>query len=247
MRARGGIPVVLGLMVLFAAAFIPACGDDGGSNPADDAGAETDVVEDIAADADADGAADAEPDAAADADTDAEPDVPDAADADADADAEADDSMTTCAGGYFDPVTSLCWQDPPEDMRRMWDDAVTYCNGLSLAGYGPGSWHLPTISELRSLIRGCPVTETGGACRVTDECLLFSCWDSIYSCSSLGGPGTGGAYWPVELSGAVSAYWSSSSVADSTSNAWGVNFYNGFVLDYVKALGDLVRCVRLGP
>jgi len=46
MRARVGIPVVSALVVLAVAAFVPACGDDGG--------VDNDTGEDVAVDADAD-------------------------------------------------------------------------------------------------------------------------------------------------------------------------------------------------
>ena len=39
-------------------------------------------------------------------------------------------------------------------------------------------------------------------------------------------------------------YWSSTTYAGKTSNAWGVDFYNGGVDDYGKANNYYVRCVR---
>jgi hypothetical protein len=149
-------------------------------------------------------------------------------DADADADGDAD-GPATCSGGFLDPATSLCWEEPPDDFQRNWDAAMAYCSGLSLGGYGPGSWHLPTISELRSLIRGCPSAVSGGP-----------------PCDYLGGPGAGGAYWPSGLSGWALWYWSSST--SSVANfAFGVYFCYGSVVDSTKSLPGYVRCVRPGP
>lgn len=173
--------------------------------------------------------------------------------ADADADADADGSTTACEGGWLDPVTSLCWQDPSSSSTTTWNGAVGYCANLSLAGHGPGSWHLPTISELRSLIRGCPGTVTGGSCGVTDACLgSETCWDaSCNACLESAGPGAGGVYWPVVLAdppGAYQDYWSSSPDTDVAGLWWYVNFRTGTVngwdmsMDYYYA-----RCVRPGP
>ena len=155
----------------------------------------------------------------------------------------------TCAGGLLDPTTRLCWQNPPPDREYNWREAVAYCRTLSRGGHGPGSWHLPTISELRSLIRGCPATETGGACGVTDACRGSGCWSlGCDGCSSRSGPGTGGAYWPAGFSGPVDCFWSSSSsYPGGLSLAWGVYFDDGDVNFVDQSVSPSVRCVRGGP
>ena len=181
--------------------------------------------------------------------------VRDAADADGDADADAydagdaDGDVTACDGAWLDPTTGYLWENPPSDTMRNWDDAMSYCNGLSLCGYPAGSWHLPTISELRSFIRGCPGTVTGGACGVTDSCLDSSCWSSAACnrCSWLGGPDSDGCYWDSTVGGDCYWYWSSSSYAESTFLAWVVNFTGGSVNGLGKTVPLDVRCVRREP
>jgi hypothetical protein len=157
-----------------------------------------------------------------------------------------------CAGGWLDTVASLCWQDPADSTARNWDEAVAYCTGLSLAGHGPGSWHLPTISELRSLIRGCPETATGGACGVTDGCLnSTSCWSAAtcgpLSCPNLSGPGAGGSYLPPGLSAIGWTWWSSSPWDGGATYAWAVWFSQGGLNGTAKWGTRSVRCVRPGP
>jgi hypothetical protein len=162
-----------------------------------------------------------------------------------------DAGLPTCSGGRYDPSSDLCWQDPPDEVWRNWDGAVAYCNGLSLGGHGPGSWHLLKIDELRSLVRGCPDIETGGACRVTEACPTDACWDSGVcnppECDDFGGPGADGRYWPEGLAGAGSGYWSSSSRVGRASYAWVVNFYHGYAGYYSKTNADYLRRVRRGP
>jgi len=105
----------------------------------------------------------------------------------------------------------------------VWEEAIEYCENLSLAG---GGWHLPTISELRSLIRGCDATETGGSCGVTDSCLDYDCRDdSCLSCDDGDGPNNG-CYGPSDLSLGCDSYWSSSPAGDDGS-AWNVSFAGG--------------------
>ncbi|MCP4198373.1 MAG: DUF1566 domain-containing protein, partial [Proteobacteria bacterium] len=158
--------------------------------------------------------------------------------------------------GIYDPNTGLCWQDPPPTGTMNWDSAITYCSSLQVG------WRLPTISELRSLVRGCTLIEwdmewttvPSGYCGVWDNCLSLSlsCWErsECYpsACGTLGGPGTGGCYWDGALSDTCGYYWSASERADGTDLAWGVGFDFGFVSDYSKDNPyTVVRCVRSGP
>ena len=135
------------------------------------------------------------------------------------------------------------WQVQAPDSNFIWQDAKDYCDKLVLAGHD--DWRLPTISELRSLIRGCPDTETGGACGVTDDCLELKCRnDSCMGCDDGKGPANG-YYWPDNMQGPCSVYWSASSVAGNSYYAWSVYFNLGNV--YIKDLYSCARCVRLGP
>jgi hypothetical protein len=203
---------------------------------------------DVVPTADADGGA--EDHADVDVAAEAEAEVDTGADAD-DGDAVADEGDTdagTCVDGWYDPTSGLCWEDPPGGTTRSWDDAVTYCDGLSLGSYGPGSWHLPTISESRSLIRGCPDVMTGGRCALTDSCLDMACrLPGCDSCASLAGPGAGGCYWDPALSGACDRYYWTSSCLPGEIRAWGVRFEYATLSHINPARGYYVRCVRPGP
>ncbi|MBQ3369297.1 DUF1566 domain-containing protein [bacterium] len=117
-----------------------------------------------------------------------------------------------------------------------WEAAKTYCSELTECGYS--DWHLPTISELRTLIQNCSATQTGGKCKVTDSCLSSSCReqeacrgcsDSTGECSKLG-EGAG--------------LWSSSALSDNANSAWMVLFIWGMVADSDKSENYNVRCVR---
>ena len=106
----------------------------------------------------------------------------------------------TCTEATEYCVSGQCvvleWQNPPADGTMTWQEANDYCASLSLDGQG--DWHLPTISELRALIRGCTATETGGICGVTDDCLSYEdCGDSTCNgCEPYQGPAAG-CYWPA--------------------------------------------------
>jgi hypothetical protein len=125
---------------------------------------------------------------------------------------------------------------------------VEYCDTLDLAGHGPGSWRLPTISELRTLITGCPATGSGGPCGVTDTCMDADCSnDSCDGCMGRFGEGDSGSFWPAELHGATEWIWSSSWFDwGSLRWAWFGNFFGGV---YMARLDEsrYARCVRPGP
>jgi len=155
----------------------------------------------------------------------------------------------TCVSGicvqgiWTDTTTGYVWMNPSPSYYMTWQSAVDFCNNLTFDGK---QWHLPTISELRTLIRNCPETQTGGACGVIDSCLSYSpCWTS--ACD--GCVSKSGCYWDSNLQGTCSWYWSSSSRADNTGDAWGVGFYQVILsYNYKTNYGyGSVRCVRAGP
>ena len=125
----------------------------------------------------------------------------------------------------------------------VWTEAKQYCNGLDSAGYA--DWHLPTISDFRSLIRGCPTTETGGGCAVElGGCLASSCRnDSCDGCSLSEGP-AGGCYWPEQLDGTCGWYWSATGMSANDVAAWYVDFNSGHVKASAVNNSIYVRCVR---
>lgn len=157
-------------------------------------------------------------------------------------------------GTWIDTDSGLVWQDPPADKEMMlWQDAKNYCDSLVLDGHD--DWHLPTIRELRSLIRGCPATMAGGACGVTDDCLKEACRNAACECDKLKGPGEGGFYWAKGLHkgpGEIQVFWSSSGVPGDPLSVWYVHFEYGEVnfIGIVSGGFELInyaRCVRAGP
>ncbi|MFO7736362.1 MAG: hypothetical protein R6W70_09150, partial [bacterium] len=117
----------------------------------------------------------------------------------------------------------LCWSDKTSEMNHS--DAISYCEGLG--------GHLPTISELRTLIQNCPDTETGGACGVTDECLSYSnCWNDTYGGCSFDDSGK------YSVFGDKGRFWSSSVLSDNADIAWYVYFSNGNVATLQSAFSS---------
>ncbi len=132
---------------------------------------------------------------------------------------------------------NLIWQQEMPEEKMNYRDAVNYCENLEYDGHA--DWRLPTISELRTIIRNCPATEPGGACKVTDECLV---WDKCHSedCRSCRNDEPGyfspfnDTYW----------LWSSSQRMDTINISWVVKFYIGSVGNRHVSLKGNVRCVR---
>ena len=44
----------------------------------------------------------------------------------------------------------LMWQKQDDGTPRTWEDAITYCEGLTLAGWS--DWRMPNIKELKSIV-----------------------------------------------------------------------------------------------
>ena len=114
-------------------------------------------------------------------------------------------------GAVTDNNTGLMWQQD-ESGQNTWEDAILYCEGLSLAGHT--DWRLPNIKELES---------------ITD--------DIVYS------PAIDTNFFPYAN---AFYYWSSTTYAGNSSDAWPVDFSNGNVYYNVKLMSYNVRCVRAG-
>ncbi len=157
---------------------------------------------------------------------------------------DGDDDNNDGGATWTDAESGLEWQD--DSLPTMnWPDAVAYCEDLEFGG--DSDWRLPSIGELRTLVRGCDATATGGLCEVTDECLEQSCENDIcLGCENNNGPGVGGEYWPAELADNSTMAWSSSTVADNVGNAFVLIYsYAGITNAFVKDSNELtVRCVR---
>jgi hypothetical protein len=201
---------------------------------------EADVVHEAEADARIDVDVGHEADFEAEARTDT-----DVVDDDGSADADGGGDATTCDGVWVDPTTGYLWENAPPDINRTWDDAVAHCNGLTLCGYGTGSWRLPDIDELRSLVRRCPETMTGGACGATDACLDRSCWST--ACVGCRYVSHSYCYWDGPPGALCDWYWSSSSCSDAASDVWLLGFSTGRV-NYSPRRSTMayVLCVHRG-
>jgi hypothetical protein len=149
---------------------------------------------------------------------------------------------------WYDAASNLTWEITPTNTSSSWQEALDYCAARKLCGNG--GWRLPTISEQRSLIRGCPANQTAGSCSVTNSCLSTSCNTGCTTCSSQSGPGSAGRYWPAEIKGLGSVEWSASMTSDSSTTVWTVNFGNAQVSPKVKGVTadnpGTGRCVRTG-
>lgn len=53
-------------------------------------------------------------------------------------------------GTITDNVTGLMWQQSDDDITRTWEQAISYCEALSLGGHS--DWRLPNVKELQSII-----------------------------------------------------------------------------------------------
>ncbi len=157
------------------------------------------------------------------------------------------DGGSTLLSCWSDSSTGLDWQIQPHNESMKWSEAKAHCNSLNLCGNN--DWRLPTIEELRGIIRGCPATKSGGTCNIGPmDCMADSCRD--FSCNGCGygdGPADG-CYWPEGLLGKdgsfCHAYWSSSAVEDDEAMG-AVEFGDGDIGSLrTGSFKTSIRCVR---
>ena len=118
-------------------------------------------------------------------------------------------------GTVTDNLTGLMWaQDANLDGTKTWEDAFIYVNGLNLAGYA--DWRLPNRKELRSL----------------NDYAQFD--PSL----PVGHPFTN------VQSAAGDFYWSSTTAAYSTNNAWIISVRDGYLGSFGKTGTQYVWPVR---
>ncbi|HPM47605.1 MAG TPA: hypothetical protein PL056_11100 [bacterium] len=153
------------------------------------------------------------------------------------------DSFERCTDGSWVTVLlahkGLEWSCvAPEDLSLA--DAISYCKDIG--------GHLPNISELRTLIKGCSATITGGSCGVTDECRdINSCWSvACDGCSHDDDSGKYSIFGDTSWFGS-GYFWSSSVLSiqgSDSNNAWYV-FFDFASLGYNPVSYESpVRCVR---
>lgn len=150
-----------------------------------------------------------------------------------------------CKGGC-DQTRQECkpWEDPDSgliwSMRSSlmaWDMTADYCSKLSEGGFT--DWRVPSISELRTLIQGCPYAEPGAYCGVRDNCLSSGCWNfKCIRCEETD------SYTKLDDGHAGWSLWSASEISDNADYAWGIDLILGGVRNEYKNEDGFVRCVR---
>ncbi|MBO4698121.1 DUF1566 domain-containing protein [bacterium] len=136
------------------------------------------------------------------------------------------------------PINGLMWSSKYEE--KTFYDAIDYCK--SVVTCGENGWRMPTIGELRTLVKNCAKTETGGSCKVTDNCVSSQCdSDNCYL------PRCGSS--SHSIFGDTNSLWSSSykledEVATTAAVAWKINFTDASISASNTGTTYNFRCVR---
>ena len=143
-----------------------------------------------------------------------------------------------------DSASGLIWSARYQ-YDKEWSEAKQYCSAWEEDEYTKGSWRLPTISELRTLIVKCTYNMPDDDCGVTDNCTQKSlCYDSSI-CQAHNGKNevcesdTSGCGSHSKLC-ETGSLWSSSK---DGGNAWVVIFSEGNIGYAETSYTRKVRCV----
>lgn len=131
------------------------------------------------------------------------------------------------------PAKQLQWAKYPVFMAT-WEKAYEYCENLEENGFK--DWRLPTIDELRSIVKKCPETATGGKCAISDKNGKLSLND--YDKQDCRGCRRGGFDLPGN-----GWFWSASQVT-GTDHFWVISFKNTRVSHGKRAVPYNAYCVR---
>lgn len=156
-----------------------------------------------------------------------------------------------CGDTWCDPTSNNCWMTRPAGEKMYQDDAIEYCENLTLAGR---QWSLPTANQLASLSRGCDGT-TGtvategvaypSTCRVSSSGENFI---ECNACPTSAGP-TGGCYWPQEFGACPAdeeAHWSTTEAPTFPGSYFYYNFRRSNMNFNIPSGAEYsVRCVAL--
>jgi hypothetical protein len=171
------------------------------------------------------------------------------ADGGADAGTSTDGGSDGGAGGcWTDSATGLAWTVPLNTLlMNNWVNAGAFCSGQSHCGRT--GWRLPTIDELRGVVRGCPATVPSGSCAIHDGSAYSSWVNGACRCAPDAGPGPAACYWdPILGTSCGQSVFSSSVVPDLTGFVWSIDYRYGLVhavLQYDSSnVGNFVTCVQ---
>jgi hypothetical protein len=152
--------------------------------------------------------------------------------------------VPTCGqGSWKDPTTGLVWELDTSANYSTYAGAVNHCAVMAQGGV---AWHLPSIDELRTLVRGCPATEEGGACPAHNNCTNSElCYtEACDGCNWLAGPGLLGTYRDPCIQGGYSGDWSSTAAVDTPGSVWYLRHDNASVWIDSKTAFHFARCVH---
>lgn len=149
--------------------------------------------------------------------------------------------LTFCFQYYFafcifNCDKDLIWSNRSAN-KMNWNSAVQYCKNLT---EGQRSWRLPTIDELRTIIRNCSKTEKDGKCKITEKCLSLDCMkeDTCY-CKYKN------HNYYSKLDSNDGWLWSSSVPSGSSYDAWGIDFVDASIEKKTMDSLNYVRCVTM--